>query len=229
MFEGVVDAASDLMGTPWIYFIIVGVALLDGLLPFSPSDEVVILCGVFAVNGEPNLIAVIAVAWLGAFAGDHIAYSIGRFAGSGFADRRHGRRRAAIDWIRGMLNRRGGLVVITARFLPGGRTLTNMTAGAVRYPLRSFSSYDAIGTLTWAVYTGLIGYLGGATFSGNPLLGVVFGITLALGVAAVIEVVRRVLQHARVTNADDRSDDSAVASTVQRAALSRKTGTMERH
>lgn len=98
-----------------------------------------ITAGVFAATGEPNLIAVIAVAALGAFTGDHTSYLIGRTAGGRLLARtRPGTRRpAAFDWAGKALAERGGLILVVARYIPGGRTATTIAMGTVGYPLRA--------------------------------------------------------------------------------------------
>ncbi len=83
-------------------------------------------------------------------------------------------------------------MIVVARFVPGGRTAVTLTAGAVRYPLRSFSTFDAIAAVSWATYAALIGYLGGAAFEDDALKGTGVGLGLALGVTAVVELVRHV-------------------------------------
>jgi membrane-associated protein len=79
-----------------------------------------------------------------------------------------------------------------------------MTAGAVRYPVRSFSAFDAIAAVTWATYSALIGYIGGAAFEDDPFKGLALGLGLALSVTAVVELVR----HARSRPARRRAAES---------------------
>jgi len=82
-------------------------------------------------------------------------------------------------------------VIVVARYVPGGRTAVTLTAGAVHHPLSSFSFYDGIAATSWATYAALVGYLGGAAFEDEPLIGVLFGLGLAACVAGAIELVRR--------------------------------------
>jgi membrane-associated protein len=67
-----------------------------------------------------------------------------------------------------------------------------VTAGSVRHPLRSFSSYDAVAALSWATYAALVGYLGGAAFEDDPVKAVALGLALAVTVAGLIELARHV-------------------------------------
>ena len=154
----------------------------------------VITAGVFAANGEPLLPLVIVAAAAGAFAGDHIAYLAGRTGGDRLVTRLKpgSKRRLAFDRAGRVLDDRGGLIIVVCRYIPGARTAITMTAGAVRHPLRSFSFFDGIAAGSWAAYSALIGFLGGAAFENDPLKGLALGLGVALAITATVEVVRHV-------------------------------------
>lgn len=192
MTEQILHWAESLMSSPWIYAAIVIIALIDAFFPAVPSETLVITAGVFAASiGEPNIVLVAAFGALGAFIGDHISYGIGRFGGTRVRARlRWGKLDKAFDWADKALAKRGAAVLLIARYIPGGRTATTLTFGTVRFPLRTFSLFDAIAAATWGVYSAGIGYVGGAWFENNPLLGLAVGLGIALGVAGIIEVVR---------------------------------------
>lgn len=194
----ILDWVEQVMSSPWIYLVIILIAAVDSFFPVVPSETAVITAGVFAANGEPNLYLVIVTAALGAFAGDHVSYFIGRYAGGRLGERiRSGKRRkAAVDWAAKALDQRGGMILVAARYIPGGRTAVTLTSGIVGYPLRRFTPFDALASLTWAVYSALIGYLGGKAFEDNPVAGLLLGLGVAIGISAVIEVVTR-LRHRR--------------------------------
>ncbi|GAA2807234.1 DedA family protein [Kribbella solani] len=197
MSSAILHFAGELMSSWWIYLALWGFAALDGFFPAVPSETLVVTAGVFAAStGEPNLFAVIAVAAIGAFIGDHISYALGRGAGGRMLDRvKPGtKRHNAVMWARTALAERGGLVLVVARYVPGGRTAVTLTMGSVRYPLRRFSPYAGLAAISWGVYCTLVGYIGGKAFEDNPLKGVILGIGLALGVTLVVELVRHRLK-----------------------------------
>jgi membrane-associated protein len=199
MSDAILQFAHELMSSWWIYLALWGFAALDGFFPAIPSETLVVTAGVFAAAGEPNLYAVIVVAAVGAFMGDHVSYALGRGAGGRVLDRmKPGTRRyAAVLWARQALVERGGLVLVVARYVPGGRTAVTLTMGSVRYPLRQFSAFAALAAVSWGIYCSLVGYIGGKAFEDNPLKGVVLGIGLALAVTLVVEVVRHRLKKRR--------------------------------
>ena len=100
---------------------------------------------------------------------------------------------------------RGGVILLAARFLPGGRTATTLACGGIGYPPARFRRFVAAAGLLWAVYTTLLGYLGGRMFADRPLLAVLTGLGVAAAVGVVLEVARRLLRR--------RSDRAAAALT----------------
>ena len=194
MSEGITELVEGAMGSPWVYLAICAFAAIDGFFPAVPSESLVVSAGVFAATGEPNVFAVIGVAAAGAFAGDHISYLIGRTAGGRMLERAKPGSRKASALERGgrLLTDRGGTILIVCRYIPGARTAITLTAGAVRYPLRTFSTFDGIAALSWGAYSAMIGYVGGAAFEEEPLKGLALGLGLALTVTLLVEVVRHV-------------------------------------
>ncbi|MFI6299629.1 DedA family protein [Nonomuraea sp. NPDC050790] len=206
MSHAILDLLQQVMSSPWLYVALFALAVLDGFFPIVPAETSVITAGVFAVSGQTNLALVILVAGLGAFVGDHISYLIGRKLGGRLRERK------ALVWARNALAERGGLVLVVARYIPGGRTATTLTMGAVRHPLRSFTFFDAIAASSWAVYSGLIGYFGGMAFENDPIKGLLLGLGIALSITAVVEGVRfiRKKRAATQTSAERLPVDTSV-------------------
>jgi membrane-associated protein len=190
MFESFLDLVS---ASPWTYAVILGVAAVDALVPLVPSETTVISAGVLAGSGDLQLGLVIAAGAAGAYAGDTSAFSLGRRFRSRiervvFRGDKGTRRRARAERA---LDRYGGPVIFGARFVPGGRTATTVTAGALRMRWARFAVFAAAAGLAWASYAGLIGYLGGRAFEDNPLWGLLLGFGIAAGTYLVIELARR--------------------------------------
>jgi len=192
MSDAILNLLDGAMTSPWIYAALFALAALDGFLPIVPSETLAISAGVYAAAGDTTLGVVILAAALGAFAGDHLSYFTGRRYGRRLVDgAAHGSRRAAgFGWARTQLSERGGSILIICRYIPGARTATTLTAGAVGHCLRSFSIFDAIAALSWGAYAALVGYIGGSAFEDQPLLGVGVGLGIALGLAGTVELVR---------------------------------------
>jgi membrane-associated protein len=190
MFDSIFHLLSD---SPQAYFILLGVCAGDAVLPALPSESAVILAGILSVVGDLSLQWVLAVAALGAFIGDNTSYAIGRFVGQPvrrrFFDGERGRR--AVEWARGQLRRRGGTLVLVARFVPGGRTATTFTCGLTHFRWPVFLGFSTIAAIAWALYGALLGYFGGRTFHDKPWLAVIIAFGIAFGVTGGAEAFRR--------------------------------------
>lgn len=190
MLDSVFHLLSD---PPEAYVIVWALALGDSVLPILPSEAALITAGLLSVVGDLSLGWVIAAGAVGAYCGDAISYGLGRFAGKPFQERFLNGERAqrALKWSRGQLEERGGLLLIVARYVPGGRTAATFTCGVTHYPYARFAAFDAIAAISWAVYASVLGYFGGRFFEHNTwaALLVAFGIAGALTLA--VEGVRR--------------------------------------
>jgi len=116
------------------------------------------------------------------FAGDSIAFVLGRTAGHSGGHWLGGRlsalrqrfaprhehvdkpqsktRRAAERFTRG-LRKPGPLVLLLCRFVPGGRMAAGYHAARSGYAIKLFVIYDGAAALGWASYGGLVGHVGG--------------------------------------------------------------------
>jgi membrane protein DedA with SNARE-associated domain len=144
--------------------------------------------------GDLELGLVIAASAAGAFLGDTTSYLIGRFLGypvqRRFFDGRRGR--AALDWARSQLARRGGTLILVARFVPGGRTATTFTAGLTRFPLGVFLPYAFVAGVGWATYAAVLGYIGGRMFHDHPWLALLIALGIAFLIGSASEGYRRI-------------------------------------
>ncbi|MGC1211330.1 MAG: DedA family protein [Micromonospora sp.] len=204
--ESVLDLLHQTVTSPWVHLVIFVVTAVDAFFPAIPGETVVITAAVFAPGGEPNLVGVIVVAALGALVGDHVSYAIGRGGGAHRLARlpADSRRRASSEWARRAVDRRGGLILTTSRYVPGGRTAVTLTMGAVRYPLRCFLLYDTLATGSWGIYCGLLGYFGGLAFERDPLRGLLVGVGLSVAVTVLLEAARWGRRRARARAAAQR-------------------------
>ena len=122
---------GDFSANWWFLIIIFVVAFLDSIVPIVPSETMVIIGGVAAGSGDQSLLLVIVCGAGGAFLGDNAAYMVGDRM-SGWIEARAEQRptwRTRLDWAEAQIKLRGGLLLITARFIPGGRTALTVSSG----------------------------------------------------------------------------------------------------
>lgn len=190
MFTEFSHLVADASG--WAYVVVLAFAVVDALLPIVPSEASVITAGVVAASGDLLLPAVIAAAAVGAFAGDNLAYLLGRRFGGRVQERflRGPKAQRRVEWAQRQLKERGGEMVIVARFIPGGRTAVTLSAGTLDFPWRRFATFDAIAAAVWALYASLLGYFGGRAFENEPWKGLVLAFAIAVAAGGCVELVR---------------------------------------
>jgi membrane protein DedA with SNARE-associated domain len=179
--------------TPWAYAAILAIAALDAVFPLVPSETTVITAGVLAASGQLELPLVVAAGAAGALGGDSTSFAAGGRLG-GWAQRRlfRGERgRRSLSWAERTLDERGGLLIVVARFIPGGRTAVTFTAGIVRFRTLRFVAFAAVGAVIWASYAALVGYLGGHAFEDETWKALLLAFGIASAVTLLVEGVRR--------------------------------------
>lgn len=128
----------------------------------------------------------------GAAAGDNIAYAVGRRIGvARFAWMRRPRVMHAVERAGRELDRRPASVLLTARYIPVGRVVVNMTAGATGLSRRRFVPLSIVGGVCWAAYMIAIGVLVGTWASSHPVLSMALGIALSMLLGLAIDRIRR--------------------------------------
>jgi membrane-associated protein len=174
------------------YLLIFGFAALDVIFPVLPSEATVILAATLASQGELNPWVIVAAAAVGAVTGDHLSYGIGRWTRRAGTPRRLDGKVARLQaWAGQQLAIRGPVILLVARFIPGGRTASTVMSGRLRYPLRRFSPVTCLAGPLWAGFGTALGYLGGATFHDRTLLATAMGVGVGVALAALFELVLR--------------------------------------
>ena len=190
MLESVVDTVS---GSSWSYLIVFAIAAIDAFFPLVPSEATAIAAGVVAGTGGLHVEVVILAAAGGAMLGDNITFAAGHFLGDRVERRwmQGEKSQKRIAWARRMLDERGPYLIVVARFIPGGRTAVTFSCGYVKaMRWRRFIVADVIAGLLWGTYAALLGYAGGKQFEEAPWKGLLLAFALAVGLTALVELVR---------------------------------------
>jgi membrane-associated protein len=211
------DTLGDWAANWWFLGVIFFIAFLDSVIPIVPSETTVIIGGVAAASTENpapySLIMVIACGALGAFLGDNTAYSIGHHWSPSFERRaeRKEKFRTRLTWARTQIRTRGGLLLITARFIPGGRTVLTLSSGITRQPRPWFIMWTAIAATVWASYAAGLAYVVGDAFEDNHTAAFWIAFGTALSINVVIEIIRHLRHRGQVDGlAVDPSPDATV-------------------
>ncbi len=173
-----------------------GVAVLmfvETVFPPIPSEAVLPLAGYFSERGEFSFALVVLVATVGSVTGAMFLYELARRGGRPFADAFL--RRGRIDPERLVkaeqwFTRRGPIVVLVARCIPGVRSVISLPAGVLRMPRGQYFFFTTIGSLIWNVLLVWAGYLLGSRWEEvGEALGPISKPALAIAVLAVVAII----------------------------------------
>lgn len=173
----------------WVHGVVYLFAAFDGFFPTVPSESTIVtLSSLWSSSGRPSILLIGIAAWAGAWTGDNLGYYLGRWIGfERFRFLREGKGRAAVEAAERGLDKRALVFLMTARYIPFGRTAVNLVAGAVHYPHRHFWPRSLLSTFVWAVYSCAIGAVAGAWFEDNHLLAITVALVAAVVMALVVE------------------------------------------
>ncbi len=176
----------------WTYVLVGALAFLEtgafiGLL--APGETTIIVGGVVAGQGEIDIVALIAIVWACAVAGDVTSFLLGRRLGRAFLVR-HGPKvqitPERLAQVEAFFERHGGAAVFLGRFVGIVRAVAPFLAGSGGMPLRRFLPYDILGAGLWGTTFCLLGYIFWRSL--GTVLDVAKQGALALGTVIVVVV-----------------------------------------
>jgi membrane protein DedA with SNARE-associated domain len=132
-----------------------GLALLmlaETVFPPIPSEAVLPLAGYLVEQGDFRFLTVLITATAGSVLGSVLLYEAARHGGRPFANRfvRIGRLDPQkLDEAERWFARRGPLVVLFGRFVPGVRSLVALPAGLLRMPRWEYLLFTVVGSAVW--------------------------------------------------------------------------------
>ncbi len=145
---------ADLSGlaalATWAYLVVGALAAIDAVVPVVPSESVVVVGASLAARGDMDPLALLTAAAIGALAGDLTSFALGRLARRRWREI-SGRAGRALHWASDRLEADGERVIVTARFVLGGRTAATFAAGYLGHPTPRFARAAALGAVLWAV------------------------------------------------------------------------------
>lgn len=179
--------------SPWGYAIVAAIVALDGFFPIVPGETAVITGGIAAADGALSTPLVAIAAMAGVLVGDNVSYLLGATLGARTRDRlfRGARARRRLEWAARQLEERGQVIIVVARFIPGGRTAATFAAGGLRLDWRCFIAADLVAAGVWSLYSTLLGRLGGEAFRESFWAALAAALAAAALLAAAGELYRR--------------------------------------
>jgi membrane protein DedA with SNARE-associated domain len=180
------------------------ILVTGGVLAWLASDLEAV--SVSALLSDRGLLTMIAVGLSGILAGDTIIFLAGRRFGHRVADFRPLRRVITpekLELVEKKVRRRGNVMVMFARFLPGLRAPTFFTVGHARMPLWEFLLFDGAAALVSAPLWVCVGFWFGSDLEQAARVAGRFGHYILLAVGVVLAALgARWLQARRATAAE---------------------------
>jgi membrane protein DedA with SNARE-associated domain len=143
------------------YWAVFAAILLEDFGVPVPGETLLIAGALLASQGHMHIFPLLLIGWIGAVTGDNIGYAIGRFGGRHLL-LRYGpyllvsQRR--LEYAEAFFRRRGGVVIVLARFFAVLRQLNGIVAGMARMPWWRFLPYNALGAALWVGFWGILFY-----------------------------------------------------------------------
>lgn len=132
---------------------------------FLPGETVVVLGGVLAAQGRVSLPLLLVIIIIAAITGDAAGYEIGRRWGPRLLATRIMRRRSeTVARAAAGMTRWGGPIVFLGRWTGALRACVPALAGMTRMPYRTFTIFNVLGGVSWAVAFTLLGYAASASY-----------------------------------------------------------------
>ena len=178
-----------LLGVASVVFIETGFIVLS----FLPGDSLLFTVGLLTATGVVDfpIWVTASVIFIAAFAGDQLAYYIGRKAGPAVFTRDQSRlfNPENVERTNAFFEKFGGKAILMARFLPVFRAFVPVAAGVGKMSYRTFVTYNLVGAFLWGVGLTLIGFfLGQIAFVAEYAEFFIIGIVLISGIPILMEL-----------------------------------------
>lgn len=168
---------------------------VENVFPPIPSEVVLPLAGFFVAQGELSFVGVLLAATLGSVLGSVFLYEMARYGGRPFVLKYGSILRVQpedLDRADAWFEKRGPVIVLVGRCIPGVRSLVSLPAGTLKMSRVEYIALTFVGSLAWNAALIGAGWLLGEEWDrvsdavgsvGTPLLVVVL---LLLGVASFV-------------------------------------------
>src|ERR1041384_7660289 len=122
--------------------------MLEGVGIPTPGQTLLMASSIEAAKGRMNIVLLLFLVAIAATVGNSIGYAIGRWGGRAVLERLKVNRQRQ-QYLDDLIDRRGGIVILFARFLDGLRQLNGIVAGLLRMPWWTFTLYNVAGAILW--------------------------------------------------------------------------------
>src|SRR4051794_26502370 len=184
----------------------------ETVFPPIPSEVVLPLAGYLVQQGTFEFVPALVAATAGSLAGAVVLEEAARYGGRPFAERfvRFAHQDPAkLDAAEAWFRRRGWLMVLAGRCVPGVRSLVALPAGVLRMPRGQYVALTVIGSAVWNTILITAGYVLGSQW--EHVSEIIGPLATPILVLTVLAIAALVLRHAM--RRKQRLDDQPHAAT----------------
>jgi membrane protein DedA with SNARE-associated domain len=131
--------------------------MAEGMGIPTPGQTLLMAGALEAAEGRMSIVWLLILVTMAATIGNSVGYAIGRWGGRAALEKLkvNPERQQRFD---DLFKRRGGMVILLARFVDGLRQLNGIVAGVSKMPWWSFTAYNVAGAILWTCAWGLGAY-----------------------------------------------------------------------
>jgi membrane protein DedA with SNARE-associated domain len=102
------------------------------------------------------------------------------------------------------------LFIVSARFIPGGRTAVTFASGVTRLRLSRFTGFVVLAGIVWATYATMLGFVFGRRFQEDHTQAFLFAFGSALVLVALAELIRWMLSRRHGAPSDSSESSESI-------------------
>jgi membrane-associated protein len=152
----------------WIYPFLFAIIFAETglvIMPFLPGDSLIFVAGTLSALKLLNLWWLFGIFLIAAILGDTVNYHIGKYLGPKLFDAHDNIffKKKYLMRAKEFYDRKGGMTIFLARFIPIVRTFAPFVAGICKMDYLKFLYYNVFGALVWVSFSLFAGFFLGAT------------------------------------------------------------------
>lgn len=194
MVDEIVKIALHSTDLVWGYLALFALIVADGIFPVVPSETTATTFAAIVRFRHPEFLPYLIMAtWCGAWCGDQVAYALGHM--KWLHEWLHKGRRTSrlLHWAHEAFKKRGVVLIIVGRFLPGVRVAINFVAGVAGVKWPRFALLTSVTSGVWTAYILGSGWVAGQWLRYHPITALVGAALVSTVIGLVVDRMARLV------------------------------------
>lgn len=178
----------------WGYLVLFGMVVADGIFPVVPSETTATTFAAIVRYRHPEFLPYLVLAtWTGAWVGDQLAYGLGHMKWLHTWLHKGRRTSKLLHWAHEAFAKRGLVLIVVGRFLPGVRVAINFTAGIAGVRWLRFALLTVVTSGVWTGYIIGSGWVAGHWLRYHPIIALLGAAAVSTVIGIVVDRVARLI------------------------------------